>query len=137
MCVITVKDQAVVEFFAECDLLLENAKKKYCPSQNYDSRFFFNFHFLWKQNFFQGIYIWFCLLCSENRPFIVVSFPEENSALSIIPSSWIIKSEDKTFCWWPSTTSNVKKLVKRMREPNSDWLKVPVKVIHYCRKLFK
>ena len=48
----------------------------------------------------------------------------ENSVQDV-PSSWVTKIEDNSYCYWPKDDAKASKLKKKCTPPQTDWKLVP------------
>lgn len=64
--------------------------------------------------------------------YLIVKFPNEDDAVAVIPSKWVLGGE----CFWPPPPSDVTKLVKRGTSPDFDkWTKCAVTTIKKFGKI--
>uniref|UniRef100_V5HU51 Uncharacterized protein n=1 Tax=Ixodes ricinus TaxID=34613 RepID=V5HU51_IXORI len=69
----------------------------------------------------------------EDRKFAVVEFTSEGCNVSIVPSSWILRSEKE--CFWPPPMrgSSVMDLVRACSEPGQGWKSYPANILARCK----
>lgn len=71
------------------------------------------------------------------RPYAVVSFPEENDAMFVVPVSWLSNSTDTTglySCRWPK--DNAQKASRKLKDPSDDWETHKAHVVHFSSMFF-
>jgi hypothetical protein len=61
--------------------------------------------------------------------FAVVTFPEEDDALGIIPMNWIVGNG---VCKYPIVKSDFtkNKMISAMVEPKKEWLECKIRILH-------
>lgn len=58
---------------------------------------------------------------------IVIFYEDGKEVCEGVPSSWIFKVMNKSYCFWPPT-NNVSILIKKLAEPSTSWNAVPCTV---------
>ncbi|CAN7989578.1 unnamed protein product [Ixodes pacificus] len=69
----------------------------------------------------------------EDRKFSVVEFTSEGCNVSIVPSSWVLRSEKE--CLWPPPMqgSSVMEFVRACSEPGQGWKSYPANILARCK----